>query len=268
MSPTAQADRRIDVLADAAERNAAGARIGIGAGQPDAVQAEVDHAAYRDRARRRSTLPLEKLQAVLLLPLLARDRAVRAVAGARCDAVAEAEVELTRSSSARRSRSKPELALSTVTSQYQRPLLLPTVARTATSLLPPDARQVAVRERDVRCPCRSSSRSRASPSCTSRRRTSPCSRSSLQLACCRAGTRRCNRRCRPGRSRPGSYPHVLMNVVCDVTQRPEVQSELLSHGSPATPSMHVELVRPPAAQWPESQSLSLEHAEPVMRSLH
>jgi hypothetical protein len=32
-----------------------------------------------------------------------------------------------------------------------------------------------------------------------------------------------------------------LRVVCDVTQRPEVQSELLSHGSPGLPSMHIEV---------------------------
>jgi len=58
-----------------------------------------------------------------------------------------------------------------------------------------------------------------------------------------------------------------MKVVCDVTQRPEVQSDELSHGSPGLPATQVELVRPPLAQCPESQSLSLEHGDPSMRSV-
>ena len=58
-----------------------------------------------------------------------------------------------------------------------------------------------------------------------------------------------------------------MKLVGDVTQRPEAQSDELSHGSPGLPSTQVEVLRPPLAQRPESQSLSLEHAEPFMRSL-
>jgi hypothetical protein len=58
-----------------------------------------------------------------------------------------------------------------------------------------------------------------------------------------------------------------MNVVCDVMQRPETQSDALSHGSPGMPATQVEVVRPPLAQCPESQLLSLEHGEPFMRSL-
>jgi hypothetical protein len=62
-----------------------------------------------------------------------------------------------------------------------------------------------------------------------------------------------------------------LRVVCDVTQRPEVQSELLSHGSPGLPSTQSELggvLDAFDAQWVETQSLSLEHGEPVMRSVH
>ena len=58
-----------------------------------------------------------------------------------------------------------------------------------------------------------------------------------------------------------------MKLVCDVTHRPEMQSDELSHGSPGLPATQVEVLRPPLAQRPESQSLALEHAEPFMRSV-